>query len=120
MRRDRNRRVAVLSDASFAPLDPLRHPPQGVSVHSHNDRGDTGGRGQDPVMDGLVAELGCGGSALHAGPQQLRLQLNDPLFERLAFTADCRTRCLPEFDAFEEANRSLSVGTRVRVWIDES
>jgi hypothetical protein len=65
MRRDRNRRVAVLSDASFAPLDPLRHPPQGVSVHSHNDGGDTGGRGHDPVMDGLVAELGGGGRALH-------------------------------------------------------
>ena len=30
MRRDQ--RVAVLSDASFAPFDPLRHPPQGVSV----------------------------------------------------------------------------------------
>ena len=75
-------------------------------------------------MDRLVAERGGGGgtrcSALRVGPQQLRLQLNDPLFERLAFTADCRTRCLPEFDAFEEANRSLSVGTRVRVWIDES
>ena len=43
-------------------------------------------------MDGLVAELGCGGSALHAGPQQLRLQLNDPLFERLAFHSSGRRR----------------------------
>jgi hypothetical protein len=34
-------------------------------------------------------------------------------------TADCRTRCLPEFDAFEEANRSLAVGTRVSVGLDE-
>ena len=56
----RNHRVAVLSDASFAPFDPLRHPPQGVSVHSRNDGGDTGGRGQGPIMDGLVAELGGG------------------------------------------------------------
>ena len=34
-------------------------------------------------------------------------------------TADCRTRCLPEFDAFEEANRSLAVGTRVKIGLDE-
>ena len=70
-------RVAVRSDTGFAPFDPLRHPPQGVSVHSRNDGGDTGSRGQGPVMDGLVAELGGGGgtrcSALRAGPQQLRL-----------------------------------------------
>jgi len=47
-------------------------------------------------MDGLVAELGGGGgtrcSALRAGPQQLRLQLNDPLFERLAFHSSGRRR----------------------------
>ena len=81
--------VAVLSDARFAPIDPLRHPPQSVIVHSRNDSGDTGGGGQGPVMDRLVAELGGGGgtgcSALRVGPQQLRFQLNDPLFERLAF-----------------------------------
>jgi hypothetical protein len=81
-------RVAVLSDARFAPIDPLRHPPQSVSVHSRNDSGDTGGRCQEsvccllvlnsvtstpqwirqpeaawgPVMDRLVAELGGGGN----------------------------------------------------------
>ena len=66
-------RVTVLSDASFAPFDPLRHPPQSVSVHSRNDSGDTGGRSQGPVMDRLVAELGGSGgthcSALRVGPQ---------------------------------------------------
>ncbi len=49
-------RVAVLSNASFAPIDPLRHPPESVSVHSRNDSGDTGGRGQGLVMDRLVAD----------------------------------------------------------------
>jgi hypothetical protein len=55
MRRDR--RVAVLSDASFAPFDKLRQPPQGVCVHRLNDGGDIGGPGQGPLMDRLVAEL---------------------------------------------------------------
>ena len=39
------------SNATIAPFDPLRHPPQGVSVHSRNDGGDTSGRGQGPGMD---------------------------------------------------------------------
>ena len=65
--------VAVLSDARFAPIDPLRHPPQSVIVHSRNDSDDTGGGGQGPVMDRLVADLGSGGgtscSALRVGPK---------------------------------------------------
>ena len=51
-------KVAVLSDASFTPIYPLSHPPQSVSVHSLNDSGDTCGRVQDLVIDGMVTDLG--------------------------------------------------------------
>ena len=78
MRRTLNRWVSVLSDATSATIDPLRHPPQGISVHRHNDGSDTGGCGQDPVVDRLVA--GCGrGMRDCPRPHHLRrLQRNDP------------------------------------------
>ena len=76
-------RVAVLSDANFAPIYPLSHPPQSVRVHSRNDSGDTCGRVQDLVMDGLVTDLGSGERALALRHQSRRLQLNDPSHERI-------------------------------------
>jgi hypothetical protein len=53
-------------------------------------------------MNGLVTELGSGGgtrcSTLRVGPQQLRLQLNDTLLERLAFHRSGRRRELTSSD----------------------
>jgi hypothetical protein len=86
IRVEMRRRVAVLSDATSAPIYPLFNPLHSVSVHIANDSGDTVGRSQDPVVDRLVA-VGCGVGRVvrdHRRPHHLsRLQRNEPTDELL-------------------------------------
>jgi hypothetical protein len=81
--------------------------------------GQHAGSATDSVLSVITGDsVAC--DAFDISPYVLSI-IPEPIdyFMHCSDTADCRTRCLPEFDVFEEANRSLAVGTRFKMGIDE-